>query len=194
MHVDDIEKTAFVTNTGLYEFKVMPFGLTNAPATFQALMNEVFRVYLRQFVLVFFDDILVYSANMEEHVQHLKIVLALVRKHTLFAKRSKCVFGRNSVEYLGHIISNGQVSADPKKLQAIAEWPIPKTLKALRGFLGLTSYFRKFHSQYGVKAKVLHGLTKKGMFRWSDEATLCFEALKLAMCTPPVLQLPDFTK
>lgn len=122
MHPQDVEKTTFRTHNGHYEFLVMPFGLTNALATFQCLMNEIFRPYLRKFILVFFDDILVYSTSWSSHLQHLKLVFETLQQHSLFVKLSKCAFGKDKVEYLGHIMFKHGVSADPAKLEAIAQF------------------------------------------------------------------------
>jgi hypothetical protein len=194
MHPDDICKTAFCTHQGHYEFLVMPFGLSNAPTTFQALMNDVLRPYLRRFVLVFFDGVLIYSSSWAEHLQHVGIVLNALRAHRLHLKRSKCSFGASSVAYLGHVISAEGVAMDADKIAMVASWPAPRSARALRGFLGLAGYYRKFIRDFGIIAAPLTCLLWRDTFAWDDEADAAFLALKGALTTGLVLQMPDFDR
>ncbi|KAA0043868.1 Retrotransposable element Tf2 [Cucumis melo var. makuwa] len=167
MKEEDIEKTAFRTHEGHYEFLVMPFGLTNAPATFQSLMNQ--------------------------HEKHLGMVFAVLRDNQLYANRKKCVFAHSQIQYLGHIISKKGVEADQDKVHSMLQWPQPKDVTGLRGFLGLTGYYRRFVKGYGEIAAPLTKLLQKNSFKWDEEATVAFENLKLAMTTIPVLALPDWS-
>nr|KYP35909.1 Retrovirus-related Pol polyprotein from transposon 297 family [Cajanus cajan] len=194
MYKADIPKTTFRTHQGHYEFLVMPFGLTNAPATFQCAMNAILGPLLRRYVLVFFDDILVYSKSWEDHLQHLKKVLHILEKHRFLANLKKCEFGKTELSYLGHIVSKAGVSMDPQKVEAILQWPIPKSIKALRGFLGLTGYYRCFICNYGKIARPLTNLLKKGNFAWKEDSTLAFRLLQQAVTSAPVLAMPDFSQ
>jgi hypothetical protein len=142
MHVDDISKTAFRTYSGHYEYLVMPFGLSNAPGTFQSLMNQIFAPYLRKFILVFFDDILIYSPTLSAHASHVATALKVLQDNKLSVKLSKCSFASSQVEYLGHVISGAGVSTDPSKIAAIKDWITPTNVTQLRGFLGLCGYYR----------------------------------------------------
>jgi len=161
---EDCYKTTFRTYQGLYEWLVMPFGLTNAPATFQSLMNSVFATVLRKFVLVFFDDILIYSPDWPAHLQHLRIALSILSHDSLVVKLSKCSFGQQWVDYLGHIISSDGVWVDDTKIAAIKEWPVPVSVKNLRAFLGLASYYRKFIKNFAMLAAPLTDLLREDNF------------------------------
>lgn len=193
VHEDDIPKTAFRTHNGHYEYLVMPFGLMNAPATFQATMNDIFRPFLRKFVLVFFDDILIYSKNIQEHQKHLCQVLSVLLENYFIANQAKCKFRCKQIDYLGHIISGKGVAVDPAKVRCILDWPEPKNVKGVRGFLGLTGYYRKFIKDYGKMAKPLTELTKKDSFAWGTKANAAFQLMKIIMTSPPILVLPNFS-
>ncbi|XP_042045728.1 uncharacterized protein LOC121792000 [Salvia splendens] len=194
MQEEDVFKTAFRTHDGHFEFLVMPFGLTNAPSTFQAAMNTIFQPLLRKSVIVFFDDILIYSASLDLHASHLAEVLSILQANQFFVKLSKCSFCSTSVEYLGHIITDGQLKADSCKIDAMVAWPIPSTIKQLKGFLGLTGYYRRFIANYALIAAPLTDLLKKDSFVWSPAAEQSFCELKTAMTSAPVLRLPDFSR
>ena len=145
-------------------------------------------------MLVFFGEILIFSSTMEEHVIHVEEVFKVIEKHKLFANRKMCAFGQQQVEYLGHCISEHGVSTDPQKIESVVKWPTPRVVKDVRGFLGLTGYYRRFVQGYGMLAKPLTEFLKKEQFLWSHEAQTAFECLKMAMTSTPVLVLPDFTQ
>ncbi|XP_076933766.1 uncharacterized protein LOC143599774 [Bidens hawaiensis] len=190
---EDTHKTAFRTVDGHYEFLVMPFGLTNAPSTFQATMNDMFRDVLRRFVLVFFDDILIYSQSVEDHYHHLHHVFETLSQHKFFAKPSKCIFVSTSIDYLGHVISANGIEADPEKLKAIQSWPTPSSTTKLCGFLGLTGYYRRFVRNYAQIATPLMDIMKLPSFRWTEQSEAVFKDLKAAMVSLVTLTLPNFT-
>lgn len=173
MQEQDVEKTAFWTHHGHFEFLVMPFGLTNAPSSFQSLMYNIFRGYLCKFILVLFFsflffflfyDILIYSKSWEDHLYHLTCVFDILRTNHLLVRRDKCSFGQQRVNYLGHFIEQNGVDVDPAKIQAMLAWPRPSNIKALQGFLGLTGYYRKFIWNYGNIARPVTQLLKKDAF------------------------------
>ena len=187
----DVPKTAFRTRYGHYEFLVMPFGLTNAPAAFMDLMNRVFHPYLDQFVVVFIDDILVYSKDAQEHEHHLRIVLQTLRENQLFAKLSKCDFWLKEVSFLGHIVSAEGIRVDPVRIEAIVYWKPPRNVTEVRSFLGLAGYYRRFVQGFSVIASSLTRLLRKGVkFEWDDKCQSSFERLKEILVEAPVLIQP----
>jgi hypothetical protein len=190
----DIEKTAFRCHFGHFEFLVMPFGLTNAPTTFQSCMNHIFRGQLRKYILVFFDDILIYSKTWDEHLAHLEKVLDIMKTQSLYAKESKCEFGMRELLYLGHIISGQGVQVHQERIRAIVDWPTPKNLTELRGFFGLCSYYRRFVKGFSQLGAPLTDLTKKGAFHWTEDSQQTFNKMKVVMSTCPVIALPDFSQ
>eukprot|EP00253_Pinus_taeda_P012331 PITA_12331 len=192
---EDIAKTAFRTRYGHYEFVVLPFGLTNAPATFMCLMNSVFHQFLDKFVLIFIDDILIYSRSKEEHEEHLRMVLQTLREHQLYAKLSKCDFYKEEIQYLGHVISKEGIVVDPEKIKTILDWPVPKDVADIRSFMGLAGYYRRFVEGFSRVAYPITSLQKKGRtFRWSSECQQSFERLKQLLTSAPVLSIADPNK
>ncbi|KAJ9528289.1 hypothetical protein QJQ45_014272 [Haematococcus lacustris] len=197
---EDVPKTDFLTPMGQFQFKVLCFGLTNAPATFQRMMNNVFKPLINECVLVYIDDILVMSNTPEEHVQHLRQVLQLMRENKFYAKLAKWEFNKTQLAFLGHIVGSKGIAVDPAKVQVVKEWPTPRNLKDLQAFLGLANYFRRFISNFSSLAAPLTNLTSKQVaaaYDWEHfgGAELeAFNALKEALCSAPVLALPDFSK
>ncbi|WVZ98035.1 hypothetical protein U9M48_043518 [Paspalum notatum var. saurae] len=192
---EDIPKTAFSTGYGLYEYLVMSFGLTNAPAFFMYMMNSVFMNELDKFVVVFIDDILIYSKSEKEHEEHLKVVLTRLREHKLYAKFSKCAFLLKEVSFLGHILSEKGVAVDPSKVKDVLNWKQPETVTEIRSFLGLAGYYRRFIKDFSKTAKPMTSLTKKNAkYLWSSNCEEAFQTLKKLLTSAPVLAQPDVTK
>ncbi|XP_019235260.1 PREDICTED: uncharacterized protein LOC109215615 [Nicotiana attenuata] len=195
MNPGDEWKTAFKTKYGLYEWLVMPFGLTNAPNTFMRLMNHIFKDFHGKFVVVYFDDILIYSNNLDEHVEHLKQVFEVIRKQHLFANLKKCTFCVDRVVFLGFVVSSKGVEVDEEKIKAIKEWPKPNSVTEIRSFHGLASFYRRFVRDFSTIAAPLTEVVKKDkVFSWGKEQDNAFNLLKEKLCSAPLLQLPDFSK
>ncbi|GJW48214.1 putative reverse transcriptase domain-containing protein [Tanacetum coccineum] len=183
---------AFRTRYGHYEFQVMPFGLTNAPAVFMDLMNRVCKPYLDKFVIVFIDDILIYSKDKKEHEEHLKAILELLKKEKLYAKFSKCEFWIPKVQFLGHVIDSRGIHVDPAKIESIKDWASPKTPTEIRQFLGLAGYYRRFIEGFSKIAKSMTKLTQKGVkFDWGEKEENAFQLIKQKLCSAPILALPE---
>jgi hypothetical protein len=189
---EDIPKTTFRTRYGHYEFLVMPFGLTNAPAAFMDLMNRVFHEYLDRFVIAFIDDILVYSKSLEEHEDHLRIVLQILRDKKLYAKLKKCEFWLNQVVFLGHVISKDGITVDPSKIEAVVSWDRPTNVSEVRSFLGLAGYYRRFVEGFSrIAAPLTHLTRKNAKFEWKEECEKSFQELKQRLVMALVLTIPS---
>ena len=192
---EDVHKTAFNTRYGHYEFTVMPFGLKNAPATFVQMMNDIFKDFLDIFVVVYLDDILIFSKDEKQHAEHLRMVLQRLQEHKLYAKRSKCSFFQRTLEFLGFTITPEGIVAEKTKVQAISDWPAPKNVSDLRSFLGMANYYRRFVRNFSKLALPLTELTKKDApYIWAEDQQQALAALKAALTSAPVLRIPDPTK
>jgi hypothetical protein len=191
----DIPKTAFRTWYGLYEYTMMSFGLTNTPAYFMYLMNKVIMEHMDKFVVIFIDDILIFSKTEEEHEKHLRLVLEKLRSNKLYAKFSKCEFWLTKVAFLGHVISAGGVSVDPGKVKDVLNWMPLTTASEIRSFLGLAGYYRRFIKDFSKIAKPMMKLLEKNKtFEWIAKCQASFEELRKCLTSAPVLVLPDLTK
>ena len=192
---EDIPKTTFSTRYGLYEYLVMSFGLTNAPTYFMYLMNSVFMPKLDKFVVVFIDDILIYSENEADHAEHLRIVLSRLREHKLYAKFSKCEIWLSKVPFLGHILSRDGISIDPFKVQDVMDWKAPISVHEVQSFLGLSGYYRRFIPDFSKIAKSMTRLLQKDeKFNWMPECEAVFHTLRTLLTTTPILAQPNIEK
>ena len=170
----------------------MPFGLTNAPTAFMDLMQRCYKEYLDKFVVVFIDDILIYSRSKKEHEEHLRIVLNLLRREKLYAKFRKCEFWLDHVSFLGHVVSKEGISVDPEKVKAIIEWPAPKNVHEVRSFMGLASYYRKFGKNFASIARpITQLLCKDKKLEWTSECEAAILELKKRLTSTPVFGLPN---
>jgi hypothetical protein len=195
MHIGDEWKTAFKTKYGLYEWLVMPFGLTNAPSTFMRLMNHVLREFIGKFVVVYFDDILVYSHSVDEHLVHLRSVFDVLRREKLYANAKKCTFCTNQVVFLGYVVSSEGVSMGDDRIEAIRGWPCPTTVSEVRRFHGFASFYRRFVKDFSTIAAPLNEIVKKDVpFTWGNAQNHAFNLLKEKLTNPPVLALPNFDR
>jgi hypothetical protein len=191
----DISKTTFITKYGLYEFTVMSFSLTNAPAYFMYLVNSVFMDYLVKFIVVFIDDILIYSQNEQEHEEHLRKVLQRLRDCQLYAKLSKCEFWISEVLFLGHIINWDGLAVDPKKVAAILVWKAPKDVRRIKSFIRMAGYYQRFIEGFFKIARLMTALlAKKVEFKWTPACQESFETLKKKLTSAPVLILKNVHK
>lgn len=188
----DIKKTAFSTRYGHYECKVMSFGLTNAPACFMETMNSMLHPYLDNFVVIFIDDIVIYSKTEEDHARHLRIVLETVRQHKFYAKLKKCEFWLSEVGFLGHIINQHGISVDPSKISTVVNWARPTNVKEVRSFLGFAGYYQQFVKNFSTIAKSMTKPTQvNSKFHWDEDCEKSFCHLKERLVTTPILSLPE---
>ena len=187
-------KMAFKTKDGLYEWLMMPFGLSNAPSTFMRLMTEVMRPFTRKFVVIYFDDILIYSRSPDDHKNHLQAVCAKLQSMQLIANVNKCPFLRSSISFLGFVISAAGIAVDPGKTAAIQDRPILTSPFVVRSFHGLAQFYRRFVKNFSSLAAPLTDLLKESHFVWSAPADRAFQRIKIALLSAPVLRLPDFDK
>jgi len=187
-------KTAFKTKEGLYEWMVMPFGLSNAPSIFMRLMNQVLKPFIENFVVVYFDDILIYSPNPRNHMDHVRKVLEVLRENKLFINLKKCSFMMDQLLFLGFVVSADGIRVDEEKVRVIREWPTPKTVGEVRSFHGLATFYRRFVRNFSSIVAPITECMQKGKFNWGDEAERSFSIIKEKLCMAPVLALPDFDK
>jgi hypothetical protein len=193
MKKGDEWKTTFKTKYGLYEWFVMPFGLTNAPSTFMKLMNHVLRVFIGKFVIMYFDDILVYSKDLNEHIEHLRYVFDVLKCEKLYANFKKCNFCMEKVVFLGYVVSTIGIKVDEEKVKAIKEWPMPKSITEVRSFHGLASFYRRFVKDFSTLVALLTEVIKKNVrFHWGVDQENAFATIKERLCSASVLALPDF--
>src|SRR6266542_1340595 len=195
MDPKDKPKTAFTCHLGLYEFNVMPFGLKNAPPTFQKLMNKVLKEYIDEFVIVYIDDLLIYSKTFEEYLEHIRKVFKKLQEANLMMKLKKCKFCMPNVEFLGHIIGREKIQPDPSKIEKMEQLKSPKDLRTLRGALGLFLYYRKFVKNFSTIAKPMIELLRKDkIFEWKEKQQKAFNFLKKKLITALILGCPDYNK
>ncbi|KAL6313353.1 hypothetical protein AAG906_001063 [Vitis piasezkii] len=187
-------KTSFKTKDGLYEWLVMPFGLTNAPSTFMRVMMQVLKPFIGRFVVVYFDDILIYSRSCEDHEEHLKQVMHTLRAEKFYINLKKCTFMSPSVVFLGFVVSSKGVETDPEKIKAIVDWPIPTNIHEVRSFHGMATFYQRFIQNFSSIMTPITECMKPGLFIWTKAANKAFEEIKSKMVNPPILRLPDFEK
>lgn len=192
MQPGDEWKTAFKTSRGLYEWLVMPFGLSNAPSTFMRLMTHIFKPYLGKFVVVYFDDILVYSRDLHEHLVHLRQVFDVLKEQHLYVNLKKCCFVTESVVFLGYVVTKNGIKVDESKVEAIATWPVPQTLFDVRSFHGMASFYRRFIRNFSTVVAPITECLKGGKFSWNAEAQSSFDNIKQKLMRAPILALPNF--